>query len=488
MTADLSHGEVVRVLQERGFQNADVRLRKYAQSWQRVGELVNVKNLDSNPLVIHPRHGGRLAELQTLPGVRIGERPWCHNSQFAGFPKRIHTGRYEVHYGIDFGFASADALHAFLDVLLSDEATIGRTRFDAEALRFLHAFLSPDNPQLDYWLPRYRDTLAAVREALAEGAPELLFERVWKSRDNAVSNAGRGRMGHDEADRNRDRLSRLLEDIAADGSPARYALAIEHFQEWCDRGYFSNVYRLLVARAFAAIHPERYHTTVDAEKQERIIPWFVEHTGFAPPAGSWAVRAEALSAHLDRSGLFPGLELRNMFPWFVFEQMKDATGKVPFRPGHTPKPARGAARGSSEMREIDYRHNRIQDRLFELLCARHGKDAVGTEQPTGTGGRADALVRLSADRCELYEIKPAMTAADAVRQAMGQLLEYAYRRGGLQPMSLYVVSDAPLDDITAEFLSRLRSEFAMPIEYMQVTVEPDAACAEASLEVAGELA
>ena len=124
--------------------------------------------------------------------------------------------------------------------------------------------------------------------------------------------------------------------------------------------------------------------------------------------------------------------------------------------------------------------------MFHLLCARYGKDAVGTEQATGTGGRADALVRLSGGRCELYEIKPATTAADAVRQAMGQLLEYAYRRGGLQPVSLCVVCDAPLDDITAEFLSRLKSQFALPIEYLQVSVERSAARVDSPPEVLEE--
>ena len=341
MNSDLSYADVLLVLQHRSFRNVDVRPRKCAQSWQHADELINIKKHDSNPLVIHPRHQDRIPELQKLPGVRIGERPFCHNSQFTGFPKRIHTGRYEVHYGIDFGFASADALNAFLDAVLLKEAVAGQSYFDAEALRFLQAFHASDNPQLDYWLPHYEDTLAVVREKIADETPQKLFELVWKSRDNAVSNAGRGRMGHDEADRNRSLLCQLLENIAADGSPASYAAAIEQFEKWRDLGHFANVYRLLVARAFAAIHPERYHTTVDGDKQERIIPWFVEHTGFIPPPGNWATRAEALSSHLDRSGQFTALELRNLFPWFVFEQMKDSTGKVPFRPGHTPKPAQG---------------------------------------------------------------------------------------------------------------------------------------------------
>ncbi|MFC5576764.1 hypothetical protein ACFPOA_01885 [Lysobacter niabensis] len=486
MSVELSREEILQVLQRRGFANVDRRPRQYAESWQRGGQLVNVKTHDSDPLVVHPRHEGHLAMLQSLSGVHAGQRPYCHNSQFTGFPKRFHTGRTKVHYGIDFGFASVAALDAFLDVLLSGSAATGRVAFDAEALHFLNQFMAPDNPQLHYWLPRYRETLATVREALERGSPEDLFERVWKSRDNAVSNAGRGRMGHDEADRNRDRLCQLLKDIAADGSPSAYAGAIERFTQWRDQGHISNVYRLLVARAFAAIHPEPYHTTVDAEKQERIIPWFVEHTGFVPPSGNWAARAEALSAHLQASGEFSEPELRNMFPWFVHEHMRDATGKVPFQPGHTPKPAAGKAQGSSITREIEYRHNVIQDRLFEILCARHGQDAVGTERPTGTGGRADALVLLPGSSYALYEIKPAATAADAVRQAMGQLLEYAYRRGGLQPVSLHVVSDAPLDDLTAEYLVRLKSDFALPIEYLQVTVEDCATRVEASLELLEE--
>ncbi|MEY2170550.1 MULTISPECIES: hypothetical protein [unclassified Rhodanobacter] len=363
-------------------------------------------------------------------------------------------------------------LRATGHVAVTDVTNAPQAAFDVEARRFLDGFMAPGNSQFMQWLPRYSETLAHVREVLSRKAPEDLFDLVWKSRDNAVSNAGQGVMGFEIADRLRGRLIEVISDIAADGSPAAFDAIIDRFEQWRVLGELASVPRLLVARAFAAIHPMRYHTTVDASKQERIIPWFEEHSGFVAPEGGWATKAAALSDHLTRCSVFgDDLERRNMFPWFVFEQLRDASGKVPFRPGHTPKPAMGEARGFASVREIGYRHNVIQDRLFELLCARHGDDAVGTERPTGTGGRADALVRLPDGSFELYEIKPAATAADAVRQAMGQLLEYAYRRGGLQPVSLYVVSDAPLDEITTEFLSRLRSEFALPIEYLQIACE-----------------
>jgi len=343
---------------------------------------------------------------------------------------------------------------------------------DTEALRFVAGFMNPENPQLAYWRPRYEVTVAAIRDALAANAADSVFELIWRTRDNSVSNAGQGVMGFETADRLRDRLVGVIEDVAADGSPANFESIVQRFEAWRNDGDIASVPRLLIARAFAAIHPERYHTTVDASKQDRIIPWFASHTGFSPPEGGWADKAEALTAHLASWAGFGGdALLRNMFPWFVFEQMRDSTGALPFRSGHTSRPAVGEAQGSGQTRAINYRHNVIQDQLFAMLCARYGEEAVATEHPTGTGGRADALVRHPDGCYELYEIKPASTAADAVRQAMGQLLEYGYRFGGLEPVLLHVVSDAPLDDLTSVFLSRLKSQFGLPIDYLQVAVE-----------------
>jgi hypothetical protein len=94
---------------------------------------------------------------------------------------------------------------------------------------------------------------------------------------------------------------------------------------------------------------------------------------------------------------------------------------------------------------------------------------VATEHPTGTGGRADALVRGEDGSLHLYEIKPAPTAREAVRQAMGQLLEYGYRRGGLRPQTLHVVSDARLDDLTREYLQMLEERFSLKLAYMNVS-------------------
>jgi hypothetical protein len=343
---------------------------------------------------------------------------------------------------------------------------------DDEAQRFLDGFMDPQNPQFTFWLPHFRDSLSKVRDAIRRDAHDELFELVWKGRENGIANAGRGMIADATADRLRSILVDVIRDIAQDGSPKNFDAIVARFKQLRANDHIDFVPHLLIARAFAAIHPERYHTTVDAESQERLLQWFVEHTGFEVPAGSWAWKAAALTVHLDRSGMSFGesLECRNMFPWFVLEQMRDATGRVPFVAGHTQKAEAGLAITAGGSTQIEYRHNLIQERLYALLCERHGKGAVRTEAPTGTGGRADAVVRHADDSLELYEIKVARHAADAVRDAMGQLLEYAFRHGGLEPQALHVVSEPPLDALTDAFLKRVREQFGINIHYLQVVL------------------
>jgi hypothetical protein len=346
-------------------------------------------------------------------------------------------------------------------------------RFDAEAQAFLDGFLDVDNPQFVRWLPHYFESLRMVREGLQRNDPDAIFELVWKSFDNSVSNAGQGVLGFEAAERMRDHLVEVTREIGANGSAAQFDVLLARMEQWRDRGDLPKVPRLLLARAFAAIHPERYHTTVDATKQDRIIPWFEQHTGFDAPQGNWASRAQALTAHLDRCDVFGDRERRNMFPWYVFEQLRDANGRVPFRPGHTPRAAEGEAQSQASRRAIKYRQNMIQNRLVQLLRDQYGDKAVATEHTTGTGGRADALVEHADGSRELYEIKPAASAREAVREAVGQLLEYAYRRNGLDPAALHIVSDAPADPVTAEYLQKLEKRFGLRFHYLQVVIEAE---------------
>lgn len=470
--SQISRAEIRAILIRRGFM-ADGLTQTHAESLSLPnGEQVKIKKSNRFPLVIHPRNADVLDELLAIPGAMPSPEGFTHNSNFVGFPKRLHNGEKPISFGLDFGFDSTGALERFVELLSgqSNGPRISMPVFDAEAQAFLGGFLDAGNPQFVYWLPRYSQTMFAVCQALDRDAPEAIFDLVWKTFDNSVSKAGQGILGFDSVDGLREELLGVIREIHAEGDAAQFDRLVGRMQQWRNEGRLSKVPQLLLARAFAAIHPERYHTTVDATRQDAIIPWFEQHTGFVAPEGNWAAKAAALTSHLDRCGVFGGdVERRNIFPWYVVDQLQFANGRLPFQPGHTSRPAVGTATSEAQKRTVEYRQNLIQDRLVQLLQERYGRNAVASEHPTGTGGRADVLVQHRDGKRELYEIKPASTAREAVRQALGQLLEYAFRRNGLRPEALHVVSDAPLDEVTQEYLQTLEARFGLCIGYLQVT-------------------
>ena len=346
---------------------------------------------------------------------------------------------------------------------------------DAEAVAFLDGFQNPGAWFLARWLPRYRETIQAIAQALADDRPQDLFNTLWKTADNAISHAGQGLLKYDTVDGMRAEFIQVIRDIHRDGSPANFEHIVERFEGWKADGRIGMVPRLLIARAFAGVHPQSYHTTVDVSSQNQVLKWFVEHTHFIMPRSTnWAARAQALVAHLDRAGVFgEDLLARNIFPWFVVDQLRARTAPTDIPPGHSPRPDSAFADLPPARRAIALRHNAVQTALFALLAAEFGEDRVWTEYPTGTGGYADAIARHPDNSCQLYEIKIADTAAQVVRQAMGQLLEYGFRAGGLEPLRLFVVGEPVLDSITRRFLTRLRADFNLEIDYLQIELPDD---------------
>jgi len=346
---------------------------------------------------------------------------------------------------------------------------------DSDARSLLTGFEDPNTWFLVRWMPRYRETVDAISHALKNDRPEDLFDLIWKQPDNSISHAGQGLLKYETVDRMRDDLIQVIRDIHQDGTPSNFRRIVERFEAWRIDGRAHMVPRLLISRAFAGIHPQTYHTTVDAKSQNQVMKWFVEHTGLLMPrATDWASRAHALTSHLDSLGTFGENTLaRNIFPWFIVDQLRARVTPQAIPPGHSPRPASAFADLPLSQRAIQLRHNVVQTMLFAKLVEEFGEGMVWTEYPTGTGGYADALARLPNGRAVLYEIKIADSATQVVRLAMGQLMEYGFRVGGLEPVRIVVVGEPELDEGTCKFLVRLRDEFKLPIEYLQVTVPDD---------------
>lgn len=123
-----------------------------------------------------------------------------------------------------------------------------------------------------------------------------------------------------------------------------------------------------------------------------------------------------------------------------------------------------SVRHSASETERILEHNRMQDTLERGLSADYGDRAVQAEYFTGYGGRVDLVVEQTNQKW-FYEIKPFDEPRKCLREAIGQLLEYAYWSSPEEPDRLVVVGKSELEQDGIDYLSRLRERFGLSVEY-----------------------
>ena len=158
-----------------------------------------------------------------------------------------------------------------------------------------------------------------------------------------------------------------------------------------------------------------------------------------------------------------------------FQDVADlgAADQLNFRPGHIKRSSSSLKlQGKTRNVEVSQLHNHIQNRLVEYLEKDFGPEHVGSEQPIGQANRVDVVVAQEGYIC-FYEIKTAKPARIAIRQALPQLMEYAYRPDVKRADELVVVAlDIPTeDDLT--YMSSLRNRFGVAVFYMHYSIPED---------------
>jgi len=120
--------------------------------------------------------------------------------------------------------------------------------------------------------------------------------------------------------------------------------------------------------------------------------------------------------------------------------------------------------------DVSLRHMTIQSSLFRRLRETYGAENVCCETSSGAGTRVDVIVR-SGQEFWFYEVKTGSTARACIREALGQLLEYAYWPGAQRATRLIVVGESPLDANAENYIASLRSQFRLPLEYEQQVLD-----------------
>lgn len=143
-----------------------------------------------------------------------------------------------------------------------------------------------------------------------------------------------------------------------------------------------------------------------------------------------------------------------------------------FKPGHAERDVEPIAKAGSAKGTANRLHNDIQNRLFKYLKDKLGPKHVGTENNTGSGTAIDVVTQYQG-KTTFYEIKTGSTARACVRQALPQLLEYAFWPGEKRADELVIVSHLPATKDAVQYLDYLAREFGLPISYRQFDLDKD---------------
>lgn len=155
---------------------------------------------------------------------------------------------------------------------------------------------------------------------------------------------------------------------------------------------------------------------------------------------------------------------------FDSDQAIGDSDELIFVPGHIPRDTSHRRINTGEKAvQVSQLHNQIQNELYELLVHKFGVDSVGTEQLIGSGNRVDVVLKCS-DEVTFYEIKTVPDSKLAIRQALPQLMEYAYRPNKNRADLLVVVAPAQITEDDLVYLGLLQSRFSIPISYLYYNI------------------
>lgn len=110
---------------------------------------------------------------------------------------------------------------------------------------------------------------------------------------------------------------------------------------------------------------------------------------------------------------------------------------------------------------IDPIHKKIQNRIYDILNKKRKYHEVKLELNS-----VDIVARKNKNSDqEFYEIKTFATAKRSIREALGQILEYAYCSNNKPPGKLIIVSENNPGRETIEYMQLLRKRFRIPVYY-----------------------
>jgi len=149
---------------------------------------------------------------------------------------------------------------------------------------------------------------------------------------------------------------------------------------------------------------------------------------------------------------------------------RNLSGGIKFKKGHNSKLEGQVQVTVSDKQVADLLHNKIQNAVFPILELEYPNDEIGTEIKTNVG--SVDIVRRNNSQYYFYEIKTSDLIRFNIREALSQLLEYAYWNtidGTIR--ELVIIGPGKPDHEAKQYLELLRRNFSIPVYFRYFDVE-----------------
>lgn len=111
-------------------------------------------------------------------------------------------------------------------------------------------------------------------------------------------------------------------------------------------------------------------------------------------------------------------------------------------------------------------HDEIKEKLYFQLSKKYGADNVGTE--VSVGQKKIDLVVKNQDSYDLYEVKTNQEVRICIREAMGQIIDYAFFECEDKVNKMTIVGPSQISQEASEYLQNIRIKHNLPIFYESI--------------------
>ncbi len=153
-------------------------------------------------------------------------------------------------------------------------------------------------------------------------------------------------------------------------------------------------------------------------------------------------------------------ELENFIEKHLIEQIE-----LNFRPGKAKSKSSYTTSRKKGKREVKSLHVEIIDFLYEYLLEKTDKNNLSVEKSSVNGKIIDLLEKVEDNKFIFYEVKTSNSGLTNIREAIGQILEYALIDEKIIPKKLIIIGPAKLNDNEKKYLKRLGKTITIKLEY-----------------------